>query len=449
MIGKRMFGILFVSLAGLSVMGCGLSKDKYSDGGSAGENETNQATEVSANQAITGEITVLTNRTDLVDNKFAEYKALFEERYPGTTVTFCALTNYEEEAFQMLSDGAYGDVLMIPGAMENKEYAKYFESLGTIEDLSVFYDKDFLCAASYGSEVYGLASGVNMQGVVYNKRVFDEAGVKKLPKTPDEFLEALKQIKTNTDAIPYYTNYAAGWTLGAWQDYCWGGATGDPSYHQNGMVEDASPFSEGKPNYIVHKLLYDIVKEGLCEEDVNATDWEACKGMLNRGEIGCMALGSWAYGQMQAAGDNPQDIGYMAFPISVNGKQYATAGTDYCYAVSANSNNKETAKAWITYMMQDTGFAISEGSISIYRLDPNPGTAEGLYGVELVVDSGATPENVGKFNAVHAASGINLTSEESKRRIVEAALSGKESFDDIMNDWNTKWSSALENYNSR
>ena len=46
-------------------------------------------------------------------------------------------------------------------------------------------------------------------GFVYNKRVWKEAGVTDWPTTPAEFLAALKAIKAKTDAIPYYTNFAA------------------------------------------------------------------------------------------------------------------------------------------------------------------------------------------------------------------------------------------------
>ena len=38
--------------------------------------------------------------------------------------------------------------------------------------------------------------------------------------------------------------------------------------------------------------------------------------MINNGEIGTMVLGSWAIIQMQEAGPNAADIGYMPFPIT-------------------------------------------------------------------------------------------------------------------------------------
>ena len=47
----------------------------------------------------------------------------------------------------------------------------------------------------YDGLVYGVPSTGNAQGVVYNKRVFTEAGVAETPKTPDEFIAALQAIK--------------------------------------------------------------------------------------------------------------------------------------------------------------------------------------------------------------------------------------------------------------
>lgn len=72
--------------------------------------------------------------------------------------------------------------------------------------------------------------------------------------------------------------------------------------------------------------MYEAVKQKFTEDDPTTTDWEGSKGMMNQGKIGCMVLGSWAISQIQGAGDNADDIAYMPFPISVNGKQYAAAG---------------------------------------------------------------------------------------------------------------------------
>ncbi len=92
---------------------------------------------------------------------------------------------------------------------------------------------------------------------------------------------------------------------------------------------------EGK----VYKLLYDIVSEGLREEDILASDWEQLRVLLNEGKVGCLALGSWVIPQAKLVGEYPDNIGYMPFPNSINGRQYMTIDADYSYSISSNSKN--------------------------------------------------------------------------------------------------------------
>ena len=58
------------------------------------------------------------------------------------------------------------------------------------------WEKDGLC--------YGIGYMGNAQGVLYNKKVFADAGVTDVPKTPTEFIDTRQKIKDNTDAIPRF-----------------------------------------------------------------------------------------------------------------------------------------------------------------------------------------------------------------------------------------------------
>ena len=60
-----------------------------------------------------------------------------------------------------------------------------------------------------------------------------------------------------------------------------------------------------------------------------------------------MVLGSWAFTQMQGTGPNPDDIGYMSFLITINGKQYASAGPDYCFGININASDDNNYPAAI------------------------------------------------------------------------------------------------------
>ena len=322
-------------------------------------------------------------------------------------------------------------------------------SYGTQEDVEsqVNYITNWL----YQGEVYGIPTTANAQGVVYNKKVFKDAGIEELPKTPDEFIADLKLIKEKTDAIPLYTNYAAEWTMGAWDAYLGGTAYGDPDA-MNKMLHTSNPFSDegtGAGRYNVYKVLYDAVANGLTEDDYTTTDWEGCKGMINNGEIGTMVLGSWAVSQMKAAGDNADDIGYMPFPITVDGKQYASAGADYNYGINVNSSdeNKEASLVFVKWMTEKSGFSYNEGGLPIAKGDTNlPDVYADFDGVDFVTDDPAYEGEEDLMNTLNADSelAINAGGNQKVMSIVEHAANCDESFDDVMNEWNEAWTTAQE-----
>lgn len=454
---KRAASTALAAAMVLSLAACGQGGDSTTEEKTTAGDDAGTKTEETGNANlegdVTGEITVITHRTDLVDSDFADYAKQFEEKYPGTSVKFEALENYEDDIAIRLNAGDYGDVCMLPPSVKSEDYGTYFEALGTIDELSSQYDAKFLTSRAYKDTVYGLPSGANASGIAYNTRIFEEAGVENVPATADEFIEALKKIKENTDAIPYYTNYHDTWALSQWESYV-SPASGDADYVNNSMCNEENPFGEGKPAYKVYNLLYNIVENGLCEADPVTSDWEASKTMINNGEIATMVMGSWAVSQFKAAGENPDDVGYMPFPVAAeDGQVYTGADADYAYAIPTTSDNKPTAKAWIDFMLNESGYADAQGIISIVKDAPLPANLASFEGTEFIVMNAATEENAGKWDAVHNESELNLWSGSSyQAEIIDTALgqspSGYKSFDDVMGAWNEKWNAALESVNS-
>ena len=291
----------------------------------------------------------------------------------------------------------------------------------------------------------------NAQRLLYNKRIFKEAGISVLPKTPDEFIADLELVKEKTDAIPLYTNYAAGWTMGAWDAYVGVVSNGDNTYMNQKLVHTAEPFAnpgDGTGAYNVYKILYDACSKGLIEDDYTTTDWEGCKGMMNRGEIATMVLGSWAYAQMQEAGDTPEDVGYMPFPITVGGTQYANAGGDYNYAMNVNSSdeNKLASLVFVKWMVEKSNWCFNEGGYTVVKGGANPDMYSAFDGCEVLSDQPSLAGEETYLNDMNAESelSINAGGNDKVQRIVEAGATGSESFDDIMADWNQKWQDAQE-----
>lgn len=380
------------------------------------------------------------------DGTIANYIAEFNKVYPNIKVETEAVTDYAETALLRLPTGDWGDIMFIP-AVDKNELSTYFMPYGTLEEM----DKEINFANSWEFDklTYGVPYMGNAQGVVYNKAVFEAAGVKELPKTPDEFIAALKAIKENdASVIPLYTNYAAGWTMGAWDAYIGIVTEGDNTYFNQKFVHTADPFSDngnGSGIYNLYKILYDAVALGLTEDDYTTTDWEGCKGMINRGEIGCMVLGSWAYQQMVDAGDHGEDIGYMPFPMTVNGKQYANAGADYSFGINVNASddNKIASLVFVKWMTEESGWCAFEGGYTVDKDGTNPPLYEAFSTCELLVDEPALPGEETFLNDMNAESelGFNAGGNTKVQTIIEAADQGA-SFDDIMADWTKHWNDA-------
>ncbi|MDE7208160.1 MAG: extracellular solute-binding protein, partial [Lachnospiraceae bacterium] len=400
---------------------------------------------------IAADLKFLTHKTDLADNVFQDYIAEFQKLYPNINIEYEGITSYADDITLRITTGDWGDICMVPTSVDKSELGNYFTSFGTTEQLSTIYDSKMINDYAYQKEVYGVPSMANAQGIVYNKAVFEAAGITQLPKTPDEFLDDLQKIKDNTDVeAPMYTNFAAGWTMTAWDSYIDGGATGDANFKQNDLTKGANPFSDRGDQtgpFAVYNVLYEAVSRGLTEDDPTTTDWEGCKGMINNGKIGCMALGSWAVVQMQEAGPNGADIGYMPFPVSVNGKQYASAGPDYCYGINCNSSadNQIAAMCYVKWLVEESGFAQSQGGISIVTGDAYPDALADFEGIELVVNAPAAEGEETLWDDVNNGSELGITGSGAiPKELVEAAVSCTKTMEEMAAEWNERWTAAQE-----
>lgn len=477
---KRLMALGMAAVMTMSLTACGGSNDGSSNNNASTDNNAastdNSTTSTDNNAASTDNSTTADNNTDASaggltyagiklgedytditttikfmhhktdreeDGTIQKYIDEFNKMYPNITVEHEGITDYAETALLRLPTGDWGDIMFIP-SIDMVDLETYFIPYGSVSEMSELVN--FADNWKYQDQCYGIGYMANAQGLLYNKKVFADAGITDLPKTPDEFIADLKLIKDNTDAIPLYTNYAAGWTLGGqWDAYLGAITTGDTTWLNQKFTHTADPFKnngDGTGAYALYKILYDAVAQGLTEEDYTTTDWEGCKGMINRGEIGTMVLGSWAVAQMKAAGDNPDDIGYMPFPMTINGKQYATAGPDYCYGINANSSadNQAAAMVFVKWMVEESGWCDFEGGYPISKTAP---TSFVFDGVEVVNNDSAPEDEADLMNQMNAESELNFNNggDSKVAAIVEAAAQGG-SYDDIMTEWTQKWNDA-------
>jgi raffinose/stachyose/melibiose transport system substrate-binding protein len=438
---KTLMGLMALTITASLFTGCAGNNNTANKDTAANTGNAGTATEAPAttDKEIKGEITVLTQRTDIVDTVFKDYAAKFNEKYPDVKVNFEALTNYEDQIKIRMSTRDYGDVLLLPTSVPIKDLPDFFEPLGKMADLEKQYTG--LEERTVDGISYGIPMTINFSGVIYNKQVFKDAGITEVPRTIEQFMTALQAIKDKTDAVPLYTNYAAGWTLTQWEADLTTVA-GDREYVNIGQVASDDNFVKGKPHYELYKIMYDAAQKGLIEEDPTTTDWESSKADLANGKIGTMMLGSWAIGQIKGLAANPDDVGFMPFPTNAE-KVIVPLSDDYLLGVSIHSENKEAARAWVDWFINESSYPTVEGGgMSPVKGAALPEILKQYEGTEVTFETLA-PAKAGQegwVDAMDKDAEIGFWQPDFKKRIIEAAIGNrKESYDDIMKELNDKW----------
>ncbi len=170
-----------------------------------GSDSSSQSTDLQYKDITLGEtgkdikanLKLYSNRTDMLKDDYSgttwkQYLAEFNEMYPNIKISIEGGTDYANSALTRLQGGDWGDIMMIP-EVDKSDLSTYFLSYGDVDSVKkeVKYPNRWL----YENEVYGIPITVVGRGVLYNKKVFKEAGITELPKTPDEFITDLKAVK--------------------------------------------------------------------------------------------------------------------------------------------------------------------------------------------------------------------------------------------------------------
>lgn len=152
--------------------------------------------------------------------------AAFMEENPDITVE--NLSIYEEDAYNtklksLIATGETPDIFYYPGIAGLSEWAQN----GVIMNVEPLFEEDeewsarFVDGAletyrldSYGVPgIYAIPNELNVDGVFYNKKLFEQAGITELPETMDDLYDAV--VKLNEAGItPWVVGEKSTWQMG-------------------------------------------------------------------------------------------------------------------------------------------------------------------------------------------------------------------------------------------
>lgn len=360
---KNVVPIALAAIMSLSLLAACGSGDN--GGGSVSETKKPEgsaaAAKGGANDNIKGKVTFLTNRTDMIDKEYKDYAKRFKEKYPNADVEFEAIRDYDKNVKIRISSGDYPDIVLIP-TIPNSDLPKYFAPLDDMGLKDNIYFSDFKAA---GGSMYGIAQGTNTSGIVYNKKAFAQAGITSVPKTLDEFYAACEKLKAK-GIVPLASNFKDKWPLGSW---VWDLPTliANNASLGNDRAKTDTPYTLDGPYGKSMSILKTMHEKGYLEPDINSTNWEQSKKDVATGKFAMYYLGNWVINQIIENGAKSEDIGFFPMPFDNSGKLYAPLSPDWFYGVNKNSKNLETAKAFLKWLVVDSGYDDFSGFIPVLK----------------------------------------------------------------------------------
>lgn len=319
----------------------------------------------------------------------------YEELHPEVKITFSSPPDAGTVLRTRLVKNDIPNIIAFGGDMTYTELA----NVGMLEDLSGESFVDNIVPAykeitqdlqNDSSKLFGVPYATNASGVIYNKELFEDYGVK-VPKTWDEFIE-ICQFFEKEGIIPIEATYKDAWTLSSLFNPL-AGILADDTLMEN-RKENKTTFQEGWKLPLVQ--LSEVMT--YTQKDAMGTGYADGIQAFSKGKAAMLINGTWAIPEVQKA--NPDlKVNIFALPASNDvEKNKVTSGVDVMFMVGKGTENQKESKEFIEFLLEkeqaqryiDDQFAFS-AQVGIKQSDQT------LSGVAPMIESGKVNDFIDHF----------------------------------------------------
>jgi len=216
----------------------------------------------------------------------------------------------------------------------------------------------------YGGKLYGIPVSADMWVIYYNKKLFKDAGIDKIPGTIDE-LKALAPKFKAKGIIPMVTDGKDAWPLSITFDQLAFRISGDPTLPKKALDRKAK-FTDPVFVQAARELQDMTTKSGLFQEDLMVSDYGASRNLFGQGKAAMYLMGSWEIGlgaDKSFSDEFRANVDAFKFPLMKTGKgkiDDLMAWFGGNYVVSASSKYKDLGVKYLQYYAQRFPILISD-----------------------------------------------------------------------------------------
>jgi len=256
-------------------------------------------------------------------------------------------SDYGAALKSQFASGNEPDVFNNGGFTEAKTWKDKLEDLSGekwVSDLSDLSKEPM----TMDGKLYGMPMNLEGYGFIYNKELFEKAGITEVPKTLTDLTKTAEKLKAE-GITPFSVGYAEWWILGihllniplAQQD--------DPDQFIADLNAGKAKFEDNEKYKEFMKLFDLTIKYG--NKNPLTTDYNTQVSQFAEGKTAILQQGNWA--QQMITDVNPDiKMGFMPIPINDDAEKMdrLAVGVPNNWVVNKNSKNKEEAKKFLEWM---------------------------------------------------------------------------------------------------
>lgn len=279
--------------------------------------------------------------------------AKFNETYPNIKVEYEVVgggADYHPVLATRARTNNLPDIFMIAGAGDFVVWEEFLEDLSGMDVVDHFLPVAEQ-GAYYDGRLMGLPASIEGYGYIYNKALFREAGIDKVPETFAELRAAVAALKAS-EVQPFVSGYGTWWVIANHQLNVPFAMQDDPFAFEKALSEGRITMT-GNKQFEYLKRLIDLVKANTGKNPL--TEDHHMQVSLFAGEKAAMIQqGNWKEAAILDA--NP-DIDMGLVPLAI-GDDPAVSGSipvgiPWYFVVSKQSAVKEEAKIFLNWLLNE------------------------------------------------------------------------------------------------
>ncbi|MEC0125272.1 ABC transporter substrate-binding protein [Paenibacillus pabuli] len=323
----------------------------------------------------------------------------------------------------------------LASAVTDLNLERNFEILDQEPWASRIVNKDVL---SSGGHLYSfhVSQDTGMQGVVYNKQIFEELGLS-IPTNYEQFLAICEKIKASGITpvfMPYKDAWAANiWPAAAFADFI---AKNDPTFFDD-LNSNKKKWSDIPEFKTFLEQQYEVYTKGYTNTDVLSDSYDMAVGKFLNKEVAMMFMGDWLI-EGVAEQDPSMELGVFPIPSSENASLGASPLGGQLF-IPKKSKHLEEAKKFLDFIgSKEVAQKIVDSKGYVSNLSDVTTPELPAYKQD-IVDHYITPKKT-----VLTTDAYMLVDRSELYRLLQDQFAGGLTPEEVLKSWDEKFSQLMQ-----